>query len=75
MGLFLGCKEKVKIEGSPMFDTRGEPTTEPMHSFREARNFLIITEEALMIYFMDKCAAEALEEHGDIDMFEFDPVE
>lgn len=28
MGLFLGCKEDTKIEGSHMFDMRGESKTE-----------------------------------------------
>ncbi|RDY08886.1 hypothetical protein CR513_06832, partial [Mucuna pruriens] len=28
MGLIFGCKEKAKIEGSPMSDTRGEPMIE-----------------------------------------------
>ncbi|RDX68368.1 hypothetical protein CR513_52654, partial [Mucuna pruriens] len=65
MGLFMGCKEEEKIEGSSMFYTKGEPRIELKEN----------SGDALMLYFMDKSTAEnkALEEHGEIHMFAFDP--
>ncbi|RDY07476.1 hypothetical protein CR513_08419, partial [Mucuna pruriens] len=63
----IELKETVEIFGLGS-------TINPLQKHNKSLDFLIITTEALMLYFMDKSNAEnkVLEEHGEIHMFVFD---